>query len=85
MTGHRLEIRPLSRHRWVLRYEGDATPLSEHWTLAEARQAAINHARQFGEPTIHVYELDGEEHYEDVEPDFRAPTPRDVKGPQVEP
>ncbi len=85
MTGHRLEIRPLSRQHWIVRYAGDVTPLSEHPTLAEARRAAINHARQFGEPVIHVYELDGEEHDELVHPDFRAPTPADVKGPHVEP
>jgi hypothetical protein len=85
VTGHVLEIRPLSRQHWIVRYAGDVTPLSEHATLAEARAAAINHARQFGEPTIRVYELDGEQHEEFVEPDFRAPTPADVKGPHVEP
>lgn len=85
MTGHRLEIQPLSRHRWIVRYARDVTPLSEHATLTEARQAAVNHARQFGEPTIHVHELDGEEHDEFVDPDFVAPTPADVKGPHVEP
>jgi hypothetical protein len=78
MSGHTLEIVPLSRHHWVLRYEGDTTPLSEHSTLSEARAAAINHARQFGEPRIHVHKLDGEEHYESVRPDFRAPTVADV-------
>lgn len=85
MTGHRLEILPLSRHRWVVRYAGDPTPLSEHPTLAEARADARNWARQFGEATIHIYELDGETHDESVDPDFRAPTPADVKGPHVEP
>jgi hypothetical protein len=85
VTGHHLEIRPLSRHNWIVRYEGDVTPLSTHPTLAEARQAAINHARQYGEWTIHVHELDGEQHDEEVEPDFRAPTPADVKGTHVEP
>jgi hypothetical protein len=85
MTGHHLEILPRSRHRWIVRYEGDVTPLSEHPTLSEARAAAINHARQFGEPTIHVHELDGELHEEHVDPDFRAPTPADVKGKTVEP
>jgi hypothetical protein len=54
MTGHILEVLPLSRQRWIVRYEADATPLSEHPTLAEARAAAINHARQFGESTIRV-------------------------------
>src|SRR5579872_2700168 len=45
--------------------------------------AAINHARQFGESTIHLRELDGDQHVEVVEPDFRAPTPADVKGRHV--
>jgi hypothetical protein len=85
VTGHRLEIVPLSRHRWVVRYAGDPTPLSEQPTLADARAEARNWARQFGEPTIVVHELDGECHDEYVDPDFRAPTPADVKGPHVEP
>src|SRR4051812_49869085 len=54
MTGHHLEITPLSRHRWVVRYEGDPTTLSEHETLSEARSEARNHARQLGERVIHV-------------------------------
>lgn len=85
MTDHHLEIQPRSRHRWTVGYEGDVTPLSEHSSLAEARAAAINHARQFGETTIHVHELDGEMHDEHIDPDFRAPTPADVKGSHVEP
>jgi hypothetical protein len=85
MTGHHLEIRPVSRHHWIVRYEGDVTPLSEHPTLTDARAAALNHARQFGESRIHVHGLDGEQHVEEVDPDFRAPTPADVKGPHVEP
>jgi uncharacterized protein DUF2188 len=85
MTGHHLEILPLSRHRWIVRYEGDVTPLSEHPTLTDARVEARNHARQFGEPSIHVHELDGECRTEYVDADFRAPTPADVKGPVVEP
>ena len=85
MTGHHLEVLPLSRHRWVVRYEGDTTPLSEHPTLTEARAEARSWARQFGEPLIHIHELDGECHTEPVDPDFRAPTAADVKGPAVEP
>ena len=85
MTGHRLEILPLSRHRWIVRYEGDSVSLSEHATLADARADARNWARQFGEPAILVHELDGETHVESVDPDFRAPTPADVKGPVAEP
>jgi hypothetical protein len=30
MSGHHLEIVPLSRHRWIIRYEGDPVALSEH-------------------------------------------------------
>jgi hypothetical protein len=78
-------VLPLSRHHWIVRYEGDTAPLSECPTLTDARAAAINYARQFGEPRIHVHELDGEDHIEEVEPEFRAPTPADVKGPHVEP
>jgi hypothetical protein len=85
MTGHHLEVLPLARHRWVVRYEGDPTPVSEHSTQTEAKAAARLHARQFGERVIHVHELDGELHTEGVEPDFRAPTPADVKGPKAEP
>ena len=69
-----------------MQYEGDVTPRCQRIRRSpEARQAAINHARQFGEQTIHGYELDREEHDEEVDPDFRAPTPRDVKGPAVDP
>jgi hypothetical protein len=85
MTGHPLEVLPLSRHRWVVRYEGDPTPITEHPTQAEAKAAARLHAMQFGERQIHVHELDGEVHIEGVEPQFRAPTPADVKGPTAEP
>ena len=85
MTGHRLEIVPLSRHRWVVRYETDVTPLSEHPTQADAVAEARNWARQFGELEIRVHELDGGCHTVSVDPDYRAPTPADVKGPVVEP
>ena len=85
MTGHHLELVPLSRHRWVVRYEGDVTPLSEHDTQTDARVAARNWARHFGEPAIHVHELGGGCHTESVDAEFRAPTAADVKGPVVEP
>jgi hypothetical protein len=85
VTGHHLEIVPLSRHRWIVRYEGDVTPLTEQPTQADALVEARNHARQFGEPSIHVHELDGGCHTVSIDPDFRAPTPADVKGPVVEP
>ena len=85
MSGHHLEVVPVSRHRWVVRYEGDAVGLSEHATQTEARAEARNWARQFGATIIHVHELDGERHVEGVDPDFPAPTPADVKGPHVEP
>jgi hypothetical protein len=85
VTGHKLEVLPLSRHRWIVRYAGDVTPLSEHETQTDAVAEARNHARQFGEPVILVHELDGGCHSVYVDPEFRAPTPADVKGPVVEP
>jgi hypothetical protein len=85
MTGHQLEVVPLSRHHWIVRYAGDVTPLSEHATETDAVAEARNHARLFGEPAIHVQELDGGRRTEYVDPEFRAPTPADVKGPAVEP
>jgi hypothetical protein len=85
VTGHLLEILPLSRHRWIVRYAGDPTPLVEQPTLTDARAEARNWARQFGETAIVVHELDGETHVEGIDPDFRAPTPADVKGPVAEP
>jgi hypothetical protein len=85
MTGHHLEVLPLSGERWIVRYEGDTTPLGEHLTLAEALGDARTFARSFGEPVIHVHEKDGFCRTIEVEPEFRAPTPADVKGPRVEP
>ena len=68
-----------------MRYEGHTAALSEHPTLTEARAEARNHARQYGESTIHVHDWDGECHTEHVDPDYRAPTPADVKAPHVAP
>ena len=85
MTQHHLEVLPLSRHRWVVRYESDSAPIAEAATQADAVAAARNWARQFGEPLIHVHELDGDAHDVEVDPDFRAPPPADVKGPHAEP
>jgi hypothetical protein len=85
MTGHHLEVLPLSRQRWIVRYEGDSTPLAERPTETEALAEARIHATEFGESVIHVRGLDGRSHLVHLEPDFRAPTPADVKGPHVEP
>jgi hypothetical protein len=85
MTGHHLEVLPLSRHRWIVRYEGDTTALAELPTQTDAVAEARNWARQFGEPLIHVHQLDGGGHTVAVDPDFPAPTPRDVKGPVARP
>jgi hypothetical protein len=85
VTGHHLEVLPLARERWIVRYEGDPTPLSEKRTLGDALAEARVHASQFGEPTIHVHHLDGRCETATLEPEFRAPTPADVKGPHVEP
>jgi hypothetical protein len=85
MARRHLEIVPESRHHWIVRYEDDITPLSEHPTQTEARAEAMNWARQFGVTAIHVHELDGDKSFELVDPDFPAPTPADVKGPSVQP
>ncbi|HEY4427695.1 MAG TPA: DUF2188 domain-containing protein [Solirubrobacteraceae bacterium] len=85
MTGHHLEIRPLSKQHWVFGYEGDPTPLSETPTLEEALAEARIHAKEFGESVLHVHHLDGRVEETLVEPERRAPTPADVKGPHVEP
>jgi hypothetical protein len=85
MSGHHLEVIPLERGRWIVRYEGDTAPLSERATRADAIAEARNWARQFGERVIHITDRDGEHHTEEIHPDFRAPTPADVKGPHVEP
>lgn len=65
---HHLEVVPLSRQHWIVRSEGDVTPIAQAATLTEARAEARNFARQFGEPVIHVHEL-GECHTEFVDPD----------------
>jgi hypothetical protein len=85
MSGHKLEIVPESRHHWLVRYAGDPAPIAEAETLTAALAEARNWARQFGEPSIHIHELDGEERDVYVDPDYKAPTPADVKGPHVEP
>jgi hypothetical protein len=69
---------------WQVRYEDDPTPLSRHVTLAEPVAEATAHARQFGINVIHVYELDDEQRIIALEPDYPAPTPRDVKGPTAD-
>jgi hypothetical protein len=75
MAERPLEIFPESRHHWVVRYEGDATPLSEHATQSDADAEALNRARQFGVAAIHIHDLHGEHSIRFVEPDFPAPTP----------
>jgi nucleotide-binding universal stress UspA family protein len=84
VTDHHLNIVPLSKQHWIVRYEGDVSPVAKAPTLQESRAEACSFARQFGEPVIHVHVLDGECHTEHVDPDFQVPTPRDVKGPYFE-
>lgn len=55
--------------RWVVRYEGDPTPLSTHETKDDAIAEAQNHGREFPEPIIKVHDLDGEVHTLIIEPD----------------
>jgi hypothetical protein len=83
MTGHRLEVVPLEPGHWVVRYLGDPTPVGEASREDDAIAEARNFARQFGEPLIVVHERDGRIRELEVDPEYRAPTPRDVKGPAV--
>jgi hypothetical protein len=83
MTGHRLEVVPLEPGHWMVRYEGDSVPLAETSREDEAIAEARNFARQFGEALIVIHERDGRLREEQVDPDYRAPTPRDVKGPAI--
>jgi hypothetical protein len=64
-------------HHWIVRYEGDPTPLSEHEAKADAIAAATNHAREFPEPIIRVHDMDGAVHTMIIEPDhLRFPQQR---------
>lgn len=76
-----LEVMYGPRRRWFVRYEDDATFLSEHATREEAEAEARNHAREFGVNVIHVYELDGEQSMIALEPDHGAPGVAEAKGP----
>jgi hypothetical protein len=76
-----LEVMYGPQRRWFVRYEDDATFLSEHDTREAAEAEARSHARQFGVNVIHVYELDGEQSTIALEPDHDAPHVSDVKGP----
>jgi hypothetical protein len=79
MPQRRLEVVPLSRHRWVVRLEGDPTPLSQATTLTEARAEARNQARLMGVPGIVVHELDGECHIEHISLGYRTPPLAEVE------
>lgn len=83
MPGHHLEVLPVSRHRWVVRFEGDPAPLSEHPSLSDATVAARSFARRFHEPVIRVHELDGEEHDEHVAPNEWTPAAGEIKRPRA--
>jgi hypothetical protein len=63
-----LEVLPADKE-WIVRYEGDPTPLSHHDAKEDAIAEARNHAREFPEPIIKVHDLDGETHTLIVEPD----------------
>ncbi len=80
----RIDVVPRGDRGWVVLYEGDSVPISEHETKEAAVADARSHARVFGMEQIAVLRRDG--HIDaliDVEPEHEAPTPRDVKGPAV--
>jgi hypothetical protein len=85
VSGHHMEVLPLSAERWIVRYEGDPTPLAQTSHRVEAIAEARLWARNFGEPLIHVHGLDGSCETVEVQPEFPAPTSADVPGPHVEP
>jgi hypothetical protein len=78
MAKRRLEVRPVSCHRWIVRLEDDPTPLAEAPTLSEARAAARNQARLMAIPTIVVHELNGECHTEYISLGYRTPSVAEV-------
>jgi hypothetical protein len=87
-----MHIRPIKHAergpRWAVYPEDDVTPLATHDTLEEAEIDAREFAREFGPPDLHPVEiithhLDRSQTRQLVEPEHRAPTVRDVKGPAV--
>ena len=71
-----IEVVAVEDERWLVRYEGDPTPLSEHATRDDPIADARNHAREFPEPILHVRGKDGEVETQIVEPDHSGPAPR---------
>jgi hypothetical protein len=80
-----LEVVPTGKHHWVVRYEGDPVPLSEHDAKEDAIAEATNHAREFPEPIIRVHDLDGEVHTMIIEPDHPGPAHPHGIGEAVQP
>ncbi|MEA2245575.1 MAG: hypothetical protein QOH46_104 [Solirubrobacteraceae bacterium] len=71
---------PQGRPGWIVAYENDPTPISEHATREEAEIAAREHAREFGQPEIIIYSANGDREYQQFEPEhWKAPTVKDVK------
>ena len=79
----RITVMPAEKRRWIVAYEGDPTPISEHETREEAEIWAREHAREFGQAEVIVHHLDDTQSYQQVDPERPAPTPRDVKGPSL--
>jgi hypothetical protein len=84
MSDRHLEVVPVSRHHWVVRFEGDPTPLAEEATLTDATAAARNLARRFHGTAIHIHELDGEVRTLDVPPIAWTPEPAEIKPPRAD-
>jgi hypothetical protein len=79
----RVTVQPAPRDHpgWIVAYENDPAPISEHATREEAEIAAREHVRQVGGGAeIIVYGRAGEPTYQQFDPEsWTAPTPGDVK------
>jgi hypothetical protein len=75
-----LEVLPAghgdAHRKWIVAYEGDPTPIATRDTREQAIAEAVNHGREFPEPIIRIYGLDGEVETMIIEPDHAGPAPR---------
>ena len=68
-----IEVLPVDKRKWAVQYEGDPTPLATFDTKEDAIAEARNHAREFPEPIIRVYDKDAEVHTMIIDPDHPGP------------
>ncbi|MEA2321036.1 MAG: hypothetical protein QOD81_886 [Solirubrobacteraceae bacterium] len=72
---------PVGESGWIVAYENDPAPIGRHETREQAEIDAREHAREFGQAEIIVYNRDGETTYQQFDPEnWNAPTVRDIGG-----